>query len=105
MFKVTFVRTIFETTSSNSDSRFAPMHREALIPFAPTAGQAFLWGLEPAQKAVSVTWNFTDSSFTCKLEDVFEDSVGIDSFDFQELLEDSQANGWTIAGILTKPQD
>ncbi|MPT13163.1 hypothetical protein [Comamonas sp.] len=103
MFKVKFVRTIFGTSSPFSAARFAPMHREAFIPFAPTVGQEFFWGLERPQKAASVTWSFTESSFTCKLEDVFADESGIDGFDFQESLEDSTINGWTLAGVFESP--
>ena len=99
MFKVTFVKTIFDAQEPSSNVRFVALSREEQVPFAPTIGQEFFWATERAQKVLAVTWNFADSSFTCKVEDEFPDELNLDGLDFDELLEDAPSRGWRIVRV------
>ncbi|MCV2421199.1 hypothetical protein [Paucibacter sp. DJ2R-2] len=99
MFNVTFIKNTFDAPSPDSNARFAALRRDDQLPFAPTVGQEFFWATEKAQKVVAVTWNFEESSFTCKVEDEFVDALGIDAFDFDELVENAPCRGWKVVRI------
>lgn len=96
MFSVVFVKQIFDAEEPLSDIRFAVLQRKETLAFAPCPGHEFFWATERPQKLVSVTWNFSESNFSCKVEDAFLDSVNIDGLDFDELVEDAQSCGWTL---------
>ncbi len=99
MFNVTFIKSIFDAPSPDSNARFAALRRDDQLPFAPSVGQEFFWATEQAQKVVAVTWNFKDSNFTCKVEDEVVDDLDIDAFDFDELVEDAPSRGWKVVKV------
>ena len=98
-FKTLFIKQIFNAEEASADAQFAILQREELLPFAPSLGQEFFWAYEHPQKLVSVIWHFGDSHFSCKVEDEFTDELGIDSFDFDELVENAKVGGWTLVKV------
>ena len=99
MFNVVFIKQIFDAEEASPDVRFAVLQRKEQLPFAPVPGHAFFWNTDRAQKLVSVTWDFSGSNFSCNVEDEFPDNYSPDGFDFEELVENAQSNGWTLVRV------
>lgn len=102
MFKVKFTKNIFNAGTHADATHFAAFLRQSEVPFAPTVGQHFFWSCELPQKVITVTWDITDSSFTCKVEDNYLDGIAVDDEDFQDKIADTVSNGWTLISIFNK---
>lgn len=99
MFKVTFIKLIYDAQTVDPEARFAAMSRALAMPFAPAMGLRIFWGLELPQCITEVTWNVGESSFSCKVPDEFPDRLSVDGMNFDELLDNSKANGWTLVKV------
>jgi hypothetical protein len=99
MYKTTFVKRVIDADEPDELARYAVFKREEMLPFVPSSGQEFFWATERSQRLTTVTWNFIEKNFTCKVEDEFVNSVDIDSFDFDELVEQIPTWGWSLVGI------
>ena len=99
MFKVVFVKQIFNAKEPCPSAQFAVFRRDETLPFAPSPGHEFFWGHGQPQKLASVTFNVLDSTFSCRVEDAFADPFSIEGMDFDDLVEEAKQGGWVLVRV------
>jgi hypothetical protein len=99
MFKVTFVKYIFDSDHDDAKARFAVLSREEVLPFVPQVGIEIMWPLEKTQEIVECAWRTEHDDFRCRVEDFYAVNFSLDAPDFDEYLDDSPERGWAVSSI------
>lgn len=99
MFKVIFVKYVFDSEGEDPNARFAVLVREESLPFAPVPGHEIQWPLLKNQRVISSTWNCERQSFTCRVENEYTVNLDPDAFDFDESVADAPDSGWAVEQI------
>lgn len=99
MFRVVFIKHIFDAADANPKARFAVLTREEMLPFAPTPGHEVAWPMDLAQRISSSTWNCDEQKFMCRIDDEFTVNLDVDAFDFNEYIDDAPSRGWRVVNV------
>lgn len=95
MFKVTFVKYVFDSDHGDPKARFAVLFREEILPFAPQVGIEIIWPMEKNQRIVECAWVAENKAFRCRVEDFYALNFNIDVPNFDDFLDDSFDTGWS----------
>jgi hypothetical protein len=97
MFKVIFVKTVWDGDAPETSSTMVLLSREATLPVAPVPGIEYFWGLTKPEAPKTIRWDFLKEAFVCVMPDEFPGD-GIDDFDFDGLVKYLLDGEWNRVG-------
>ena len=98
MYKVKFIKNVWDGKSQNSSSKFSIFKKELELNFVPVPGMKFNFGRRSSESPIDISWISEEQEFHCNMPDEFEhwkfDSHMNYKYNCQSLVDE----GWEFVG-------